>query len=232
VDDIVRDEALMPLYRRAGIEHIYVGVESTNQATLDLYRKDARVEQGRRAIGLINEHGMISETSFVMGMPHETAADMERTVELSKFYDPDMAFFLAITPWPYADLYRDVKDHIVSRDYRQYNLIEPVIKPVAMSVDEVRQQLFRGFREFYTHKMKIFPTLPAEKQEFMKSLMKLLREESYLKDQMAGLEHPAMPAEVVEISPPEISVPPSRCPVARLQRLFRGKPRLHPEVAA
>ncbi|MEI6779350.1 MAG: radical SAM protein [Verrucomicrobiota bacterium] len=191
VDDILRDEDLLPKYRQAGIEHIYVGVEAVNQATLDLFKKDAKVEQGKRAIELINAHNIISETSFVMGMPNETAAEMERTIELAKFYDPDMAFFLAITPWPYADLYRDVKDHIVTRDYRKYNLVEPVIKPVAMTLDEVREQLFRGFREFYHNKMKRLPQMPAWKQEFMKCLMKLLMEHSYLRDQMKDLGHPA-----------------------------------------
>ncbi|MCX6903992.1 MAG: radical SAM protein [Verrucomicrobia bacterium] len=190
VDDIVRDAALMPRYRRAGIEHIYVGVESVNQATLDLYKKDAKVEQGKRAIELIKAHDMISETSFVMGMPDETAAEMKRTIELAKFFDPDMAFFLAITPWPYADLYQDVKDHIVTHDYRKYNLVEPVIKPVAMTVDEVRALLFQGFREFYLNKMKQLPIMPAWKQQFMKSLMTLLMEHSYLKEQMAGMGHP------------------------------------------
>jgi len=187
VNDILRDAALLPKYRRAGIEHIYVGVESVNQATLDLFRKDTKVEEGRRAIELINAHDIISETSFVMGMPQETKEDMERTIELAKFYDPDMAFFLAITPWPYADLYQDVKDHIAVWDYRKYNLVEPVIKPDAMALDEVRDQLFRGFREFYLGKMKQFQAMPAWKQQFMKSLMKLLMEHSYLRDQMADL---------------------------------------------
>lgn len=226
VDDIVRDEALLPKYREAGIEHIYVGVESVNQATLDLYKKDLKVEQGKRAIELINAHDIISETSFVMGMPNETAADMERTIELSKFYDPDMAFFLAITPWPYADLYKDVKDHIVTRDYRKYNLVEPVIKPVAMTLDEVREQLFRGFRDFYMNKMKKFPTMPEWKQTFMKSLMKLLMEHSYLKDQMAGLcPYHVQPQSAEcetrngETAAPnvEAETPPSKCPFSKFK---------------
>ena len=187
VDDILRDADLLPRYRQAGIEHIYVGVEAVNQATLDLFKKDAKVEQGKRAIELINANDIISETSFVMGMPDETKEEMQRTIELAKFYDPDMAFFLAITPWPYADLYQSVKDHIVTDDYRKYNLVEPVIKPVSMTIDEVRTELFRGFREFYHDKMKRFPTMPPWKQEFMKSLMTLLMEHSYLRDQMKDL---------------------------------------------
>jgi anaerobic magnesium-protoporphyrin IX monomethyl ester cyclase len=191
VDDILRDESLLPAYRRAGVEHIYVGVEAVNQATLDLFRKDSKVEQGRRAIELINAHDIISETSFVMGMPDETAADMKRTSELARFFDPDMAFFLAITPWPYSDLYEQVKDHVATRDYRKYNLVEPVVKPAAMTLDEVREQLLLGFRDFYGSKMKRMATFPAWKQEFMKGLMKLLMEHSYLRDQMRSMGHPS-----------------------------------------
>ena len=201
VDDILRDAEILPKYRRAGIEHIYVGVESVNQATLDRFRKDAKVEQGKRAIELINEHDIISETSFVMGMPDETLETMAHTIELAKFYDPDMAFFLAITPWPYADLYAEVEKHIVVRDYRKYNLVEPVIKPEALELDQVRDQLFRGFREFYMGKMKRMPSMPAWKQTFMKSLMKLLMEHSYLKDQMAGLGHPSLEDSPSHVAP-------------------------------
>ena len=199
VDDILRDEALLPTYRQAGVEHIYVGVESVNQSTLDLFKKDAKIEQGRRAIEIINAHEMISETSFVMGMPNETLAEMERTIELAKFYDPDMAFFLAITPWPYADLYKDVKEHITTRDYRKYNLVEPIIKPVAMTTEQVREQLFRGFREFYHSKMKRLPSMPAWKQQFMKTLMKLFMEHSYLRDQMAALAPSGNPHSMKEM---------------------------------
>ncbi|MDH3814246.1 MAG: B12-binding domain-containing radical SAM protein [Acidobacteriota bacterium] len=190
VDDILRDAEILPRYREAGVEHIYVGVESVNQATLDLFKKDLKIEQSKRAIELINNCDMVSETSFVMGMPEETEEEMDRTIELSKYYDPDMAFFLAITPWPYADLYPLVKDRIVTTDYRKYNLAEPVIEPFAMSIDQVREKLFEGFREFYTHKMRQIPTMPEWKREFMGSLMHLFMNHSYLKDQMAALGHP------------------------------------------
>jgi anaerobic magnesium-protoporphyrin IX monomethyl ester cyclase len=190
VDDILRDEDILPKYREAGIEHVYVGVESVNQATLDLFKKDLKIDQSKRAIELINAHEMISETSFVMGMPDETTEEMSRTIELSKYYDPDMAFFLAITPWPYAELWPSVKDHVVTRDYRKYNLVEPVVKPVAMSLDEVRDMLFRGFRDFYTDKMQRMHTMPGWKRDFMTKLMHLLMEHSYLRDQMRAIGHP------------------------------------------
>src|SRR5574342_290762 len=60
VDDILRDEDILPKYRAAGVSHVYVGVESTSQSTLDLYLKDIKVAESKKAIELINAHGMVS----------------------------------------------------------------------------------------------------------------------------------------------------------------------------
>jgi len=39
--------------RHRRISHIYVGVESTQQSTLDLYHKDIKVNESKKAIDLI-----------------------------------------------------------------------------------------------------------------------------------------------------------------------------------
>jgi anaerobic magnesium-protoporphyrin IX monomethyl ester cyclase len=184
VDDILRDEAILPKYRAAGVSHVYVGVESTDQATLDLYKKDTKVFQSKKAIELINGHGMVSETSFVLGTPDETAESIRRTVELAKWYAPDMAFFLAITPWPYADLYDELKEHLATTDYRRYNLVEPVIKPKNMTMDEIQKELHRATGDFFHDKFKRLHELSPEKRTFMVEVLKLLIEHSYLGEEM------------------------------------------------
>lgn len=71
-----------------------MGAESANQVTLDRYHKILKIEQYREAIDLINRAGIIiSETSFVLGMPDETPKSIEAAVELVKYYNPDLAFF-------------------------------------------------------------------------------------------------------------------------------------------
>ncbi len=197
VDDIVRDEPLLPRYRAAGVSHIYVGVESTDQATLDLYCKDLRVSQSKRAIDLINAHDMVSETSFVLGTPDETPEKIAATVELAKWYAPDMAFFLALTPWPYADLYQELKDSIAVHDLRRYNLVEPVIKPIGMTVDEVRGALHCATGAFFRDKFHRLGQLQPAKQRFLLAVLSLLLEHSYLGEAMRGMAgHATMPAEV------------------------------------
>jgi anaerobic magnesium-protoporphyrin IX monomethyl ester cyclase len=197
VDDILRDEDILPKYYAAGIRHIYVGVERTDQKTLDLFKKNTAVEMGKRALDLINANGMISETSFVLGLPEDTSETIEATFELAQHYNPDLAFFLTIAPWPYADIYPDLKPFIVSTDYEDYNLVAPVVKPTAMTTDELMAQVIECYRRFYMGKLKQVPSMSTFKREYFMITMKLLMENSYLTRFMGGLGD--MPAEVEEV---------------------------------
>lgn len=194
VDDILRDEAIMPLYREAGLRHIYVGVERTDQASLDAFKKNTTVEQGRRAIELINEHGMISETSMVLGLPDDTPEIIEATFKLAQYYNPDLAFFLTIAPWPYSDIYPELEPYIESFDYEDYNLVAPVVKPKAMTRDELQAVVIDCYRRFYMGKLKQIAGMTKEKRDYFIITMKLLMENSYLTKHMGGLG--PMPAEV------------------------------------
>ncbi|HEX9093155.1 MAG TPA: radical SAM protein, partial [Coriobacteriia bacterium] len=194
VDDILRDEAIMPKYRAAGIHHVYVGVERTDQATLDLFKKNTDVEMGRRAIELINTNDMISETSLILGLPDDTPEIIEATFKLAQHYDPDLAFFLTIAPWPYADNYDELKPYIVSYDYADYNLVAPVVKPKTMSTEQLMEVVIDCYRRFYMGKLKRVATMSPRKREYFIVTMKLLMENSYLKQYMGGLGE--MPEEV------------------------------------
>jgi anaerobic magnesium-protoporphyrin IX monomethyl ester cyclase len=197
VDDVLRDEDLMPRYRAAGIRHIYVGVERTDQATLDMFKKNTEVAMGKKALDLINSHDIISETSFVLGLPDDTPEVIEATFQLARHYDPDLAFFLTIAPWPYADMYPDLEPYVVSRDYEDYNLVAPVVKPKAMTTDALMEQVIDCYRRFYMGKLKQVPQMTPDKRDYFMVTMKLLMENSYLKQYMGGLGK--MPAEVNEV---------------------------------
>jgi len=196
--DIVRDASILPKYRRAGVVHVYVGLEATDQATLDRIGKDASVEEGRDSLRLIREHGMLSETSFVLGFPEETKESVRRTLELARYFDPDMAHFLAITPWPYADLYEEMKHRIAVRDLSRYNLIEPIIEPYAMTLREIDEAIIRCYRDFYMPKMAAFRNYPdAFRREYMLSSMKLIMKSSFIVEKLGRLAMPDAMAKIL-----------------------------------
>jgi len=191
-EDIVRDRAILPKYRKAGIVHVYVGLEATDQDTLDRINKDASVDAGRESLVLIREHGMLSETSFVLGFPEETAETVEKTLKAARYFDPDMAHFLAITPWPYSDLYNEVKDRIAVHDYGSYNLIEPIIEPLAMSLREIDEAIIRCYRDFYMPKMTAFRKFPDTfRRDYMLESMKLIMKSSFIVKKLGRLGMPA-----------------------------------------
>lgn len=187
-EDIVRDADILWKYRKAGVIHIYIGVEATNQETLDLIRKDVSVQIGIDAIRLIHEHGMITETSFILGFPHETKETIARTLELSKIYNPDCAHYLALAPWPYAEMYKELEPYVVDFDYRKYNLIDPVIKPENMSIEDIDWAIINCYRSFYMDKLKEVMLLKDPfKKKYMIHSMKLIMNSSFIVDKLGSL---------------------------------------------
>lgn len=186
VDDILRDKDIMDKYVKAGIVHIYVGAESASQNTLDRYQKNLKVEESKEAIDLINNAGIISETSFVLGMPDETPESIEAAIKLAQYYNPDLAFFLAIAPWPYSDIYPELAPYIEEFNYSKYNLIEPIVKPHSMTREELNRHLLRAFREFYMDKLSKIEEMSEFKKNYMIEVTRLLINDSYLSSQMKG----------------------------------------------
>lgn len=179
--DIVRDKDILSKYRAAGIVHIYVGLEATDQQTLDLVKKDLTVDHSIEAIQQIHAHGMISETSFVLGFPWETKESIERTLTLAEEYGPDFAHFLAITPWPYADLYDEMKEHIAVHDYSRYNLVEPIIQPTSMSLDDVSRAMLECYKKYYMKKITRYYAEPDPfRRDYLLRSMKLIMQNSFL----------------------------------------------------
>lgn len=187
-EDIVRDRDILWKYKKAGVVHIYIGVEATDQETLDLIKKDVKVETGVEAIRLIHEHGMITETSFILGFPHETKKSIGRTLKLSKIYNPDFAHYLALAPWPYADMYKELESYIAVKDYRKYNLIDPVIKPEKMSLKAVDWAIVDCYRSFYMGKLKEILTMKdVFKKRYLLHSMKLIMNSSFIVDKIGSL---------------------------------------------
>ena len=200
VEDIIRDRAILPKYRQAGIIHVYVGAEATDQETLDRIQKGISVSDSRLAIQLLADHGMISETSFVLGFPEETPESIERTFRQAREFNPDFAHFLAITPWPYAPLYDEVRDYIEEHDLSKYNLIEPILRPAAMTRDQVDLAIIDCYRRFYMPKMLEFRDISDPfRREYILRSMTLIMKSSFLIKKFArlGLSAHAVMKEVV-----------------------------------
>lgn len=131
---------------------------------------------------------MITECSFVLGMPDETPESIKSTLKLAKHYNPDFAHFLLIAPWPYADIYQDLKDFVFEKDYAKYNFVEPVVKPKNMTVEEIHRAVVDCYREYYMDKVKEYDRMKDPfKRDYLLRSMEVMMNNSFLVKHITGM---------------------------------------------
>ncbi len=224
-EDIIRDRDILWKYRKAGVIHIYVGTEATDQDTLEKMKKGITVDQAREALRLLDEADIITETSMILGMPDETPESIEKTIESAILYNPDFCHFLALCPWPYADMYGELQPHIASYDYRRYNLIDPVIKPKAMTLKEIDEAIVDCYRRFYMGKLRQIKEMDNEfRKGYLLHAMKRVMKNSFLVNKIGSLGRmPEKVRESIEVISGEADEhfkgDASKCPIARIKKL-------------
>ena len=154
VEDIIRDEYILPKYRKAGIIHCYLGAESGDDDLLASLNKGSDIGMNKRAVDLLRTAEIMSEASFMIGFPTETWDSVRATIDAALDLDPDIAVFPVLTPMPFTPIHGEMKDRIRVFDYSLYNLVTPIIEPYEMSLDDVTRALGLCYMTFYSHKMR------------------------------------------------------------------------------
>lgn len=149
VTDILRDEAELPLYRQAGLVHVSLGTEAAAQLNLNVFRKETTIADNKRAVKLLRDNGIVAEVQYIMGLPNELPETIEETYRMARDWGADMTNWNMYTPWPFAELFQDLEDKVEIRDYSHYNFVTPIIKPDAMTREEVLKGVLRNYARFY-----------------------------------------------------------------------------------
>jgi anaerobic magnesium-protoporphyrin IX monomethyl ester cyclase len=161
-DDIVRDADLLPLYRRAGVARLLMGMESTDEATLGAIRKGSRRATDREAIRLLRQHGILSMAAFVAGFRDQDDRDYWQMLRQIVEYDPDQIQALYATPHRWTRFYREQASHRVIQpdlsrwDYKHQVLESGPVPPWRVMlwmklIEAVVQLRPRALRRFMAH---------------------------------------------------------------------------------
>jgi anaerobic magnesium-protoporphyrin IX monomethyl ester cyclase len=105
-DDIVRDADILHLYKKAGWQRFLLGMENTDEKTLELIRKGGATATDREAIRLMRRHGILSMATWVVGFEEERDRDHWRGLKQLLAYDPDQIQLLYVTPHRWTPYYR------------------------------------------------------------------------------------------------------------------------------
>lgn len=93
------DRELLTLMKKAGCVHVKVGVESGNDETLKLIRKNITTSAVQKAVADIKSVGLSFTTYFVIGFPNENNAMIRQTIEFARSLGADSYTLSILTPY-------------------------------------------------------------------------------------------------------------------------------------
>lgn len=128
-DDIVRDADILHLYKRAGCIRFLMGLEGTDEATLQTVQKGGTRAKDRQAITLLRQHGMIGLCTFAVGFEEETDADYWRLLRHLLSYDPDQVMSVYATPHRWTPFHgQSSHRRVVQTDLRLWDYKHQVLE--------------------------------------------------------------------------------------------------------
>ncbi|MFA6307035.1 MAG: radical SAM protein [Patescibacteria group bacterium] len=141
--------------KKAGCHYIAFGIESGDQAVLDKIPKCVTIAQIKEAVKLTKQAGITTMGFFIFGLLGDDKASMQRTIDLSKELDLDLASFTIATPYPGTRLWETVKQkgEIFFTNWDDYHHSTGKMMfthpEVAASAKEVETMYRKAYWQFY-----------------------------------------------------------------------------------
>jgi anaerobic magnesium-protoporphyrin IX monomethyl ester cyclase len=107
--------------KAAGCRRVYLGLETGNQETLRLMKKQASLEEGQNAVRLFHKAGIEVAAFFIVGYPGETIPAIEDTFRYALELPLDAISFNVPFPLPGSQLFERVSKLDKSKDWDEEN---------------------------------------------------------------------------------------------------------------
>ena len=151
VKDIIRDEDLMPEFKRLGLYEVMLGIESINSAVLDRYEKKQDRDMAQKAINILRENGIMIMANVMFG----DWLDSEETLrEIFQFLKKQSDFLILTmtTPLPGTPYYEESTEagRIEEADLGKYDFMHPIMRTLHLSAQEVEFLQKAYLKKYYT----------------------------------------------------------------------------------
>ncbi len=148
--DVVRDADLIPLYKRAGVDYIVMGVESLKDSVITNIRKNNPFEISKEAVRLLRENNIVSLTNIIYGLEEESWKTIFEKFKGLLELDSDILNAMYLTPhfWTAQGKATSAYDVIqVDQDkwsYRNQVLATRHLPPIGLFIGvKLTEMLFR-----------------------------------------------------------------------------------------
>ena len=150
--DAASDPELLDLMKRSGCENVFIGFESVNKKTLELFNKKQGVDDIIRAVEAFHARKIRIHGMFVFGSDMDDAAAIRETQSFARKMHLESVQFLILTPLPGTPVYEEFKEHgrLLHSDWSKYDAQHTVYRPALMSPSELQRETFKAMAKFYS----------------------------------------------------------------------------------
>lgn len=168
------DDDLLKMLRNAGCLMVSVGIESGDADLLEVHKPGVYLDEVRQTVKRIKTAGLRVKGLFMMGLPGETTASIQKTSDFVMSLGLDDMNMSKFTPFHGAPVWESIFDQgTVEEDWRMMNCLNFVFLPKGIESKEALDQLYN------TH-VKRFYSDPTWRKTFMQRIWQHRRSLWYL----------------------------------------------------
>ncbi len=144
----------LKVMKENGLRLLLVGFETGDQSILNNIRKGTRVDRAIEFMQDCHRLGILVHGTFIVGLPGETKASIEHTIEFAKTIDPYSLQVSLAAPYPGTELYRQATENgwFAKRQgdlVEEHGIQEAVLSYEGLSSQEMHAALERFYRAYY-----------------------------------------------------------------------------------
>lgn len=148
------DPEMLELMRRSNCFNVYVGFESINPRTLQLFNKKQDLAKIERSINTFHKYKIKIHGMFVVGSDEDEVETLDATAKFAVKHGLESVQFLILTPLPgspdWDNLYARGSKDILTRDWSLYDGHHVVHQPRKLSPYELQVGAMKAMKKFYS----------------------------------------------------------------------------------
>tara|TARA_Y100001935_G_C17295578_1_gene505891 strand:+ start:935 stop:2317 length:1383 start_codon:yes stop_codon:yes gene_type:complete len=154
------DDEMIGLLKSAGLELVYVGVESSSHVVLkDMKRFTVEHDKQYKVIKKCEDAGIKVKTMFIIGNPEDTKDTIIQSIQYSKYLPSLYSQFSVFTPYPGTPVYKDFQDIITETKLENFNQYNLIFNHKNLSRKEISNLKSLAYFSFYFNFKKIIQIL-------------------------------------------------------------------------
>jgi radical SAM superfamily enzyme YgiQ (UPF0313 family) len=151
--DTTNDPSLVREMALAGCTGVFVGLETLQPENIaDQRKKSPAPGEYARRVGILHDHGIQVNGSFVLGFDHDRPDVFERTTAWVEENRLECATFHILTPYPGTPLFRqlEAEDRLLHRDWSRYDTAHVVFRPRHMAPEALAEGYARCYERLFS----------------------------------------------------------------------------------